>query len=501
MTHPTLITLAILITALLATPVPAAAQQPDTERAGKGGSADPVAATQADRVWSGAVTVAPGNNIRMVFKLVVGDDGGPVGLLSIPAQGVVDAEVIELKLVDGSVSFVLAFPGLAAEMRPRFDLEIDAKGSLAGTMTQAGMEFVASFESSSDEALDAAREASRPQTPKGPFAYRTEEVTVPVQTDKWDHTLAGTLTLPDAGEFGEGPYPTVIFITGSGAQDRDETIFEHKPFAVIADYFATHGIASLRCDDRGVFGSTGDPVNPTTHNFVDDARAQVGFLAGHDAVGPIGVIGHSEGGVVGPMIAADDDRVKFVVMLAGTGVPGNEVLVEQTAAILAASGYDDELVSKAKRIQTELLKRVKEGESIRDLRDLVGDQIRAMAPMELTPELLNPAVDAAIAQFEIPWMLAFIRLDPRDALRRVTQPVLVLSGDMDLQVLSWQNVPEIEKALADNPDVTVRVFEGLNHMFQRCEYGTVSEYNELTTTVEPEVLELVTEWVLERGGD
>lgn len=456
------------------------------------------ATADPDRVWGGVVSVSPGNEIGMEFRLIQDEAGASVGHLSIPAQGVNRIQVVKLAVSDDAIAFVLAMEGLPEQMRPSFDLTLTPDGSLEGTMTQSGMTFPAVFDLTDDETLQAQKDESRPQTPKPPFEYRTEDVTVPVQTEKWDHTLAGTLSLPNKEDFGEGPYPTLVFITGSGAQDRDETIFQHKPFAVLADHLARKGIASLRCDDRGVFGSTGDPINPTTLDFVDDARAQVKFLTTRQTTGPIGVIGHSEGGLIGPMLAADDDRVKFVVMLAGTGVPGDEILLEQTAAILLASDIAPDRVTEARAAQAELLSRVKAGEDIATLRDLIIKQIQFQTPVKLPDDVLGSAADGAIAQLSVPWMGTFLKIDPRDYLKRLTQPVLVLNGDKDLQVLSWQNIPEIEKALSENTDVTVRVFEGMNHLFQSCEFGTVGEYTQIKATIEPEVLELISTWILER---
>lgn len=475
-----------------------APREADEPQPGKQPVERPVApAADPERVWSGGVAVSPERTIGIVFRLSTGEDGQPVGLLSIPEQGLNDTPVSELAVAETGFAFVLALPSLPEAYRPSFELTLDEGGSLSGTMTQSGMTFPMTMSLSDEAALRAEREALRPQTPRPPFPYRTEEVTVPVATDAGAHTLAGTLTLPAVDSFGEGPYPTVVFITGSGAQDRDETIFEHKPFAVLADHLARHGIASLRCDDRGVFGSTGDPETPTTHDFVDDARAQVDFLLPRAEIGPIGLIGHSEGAVVGPMLAADDADVKFVVMLAGTGVPGAQVLIEQTAAILAASGLPPEQVAAAREAQTEVLTRYAAGEDPAQLHDLLVDQITNQTMVEFTDEQIEQAVAQAQAQLRSPWLRAFVTLDPCDALRKVTQPVLVLNGGMDLQVLNWQNVPEIEKALANNPGVTVRVFEGLNHLFQPSEVGTVAEYTTIKTTIAPEVLEVVTEWVLE----
>jgi len=315
------------------------------------------------------------------------------------------------------------------------------------------------------------------------------------------HTLAGTVTLPDAANFGDGPYPAVVFITGSGAQDRDETLFDHKPFAVIADHLAKRGIASLRCDDRGVFGSTGNPQTPNTLHFADDVRAQVAFLAARDDVDEIGLVGHSEGGLIAPIVAADSGDVDFLVLLAGTGVPGKEILIEQTAALLAAGGLPPAMIENAKGIQTELLESYAAGAEVEVLRELTAELIRAQSIVPVDDETMESLLGAALAPFESNWMRTFVTLDPREYLRRTTQPVLVLNGSKDLQVLVDQNIPEIKEALADNPDVTVTVFEDLNHLFQRAETGAIYEYATIQTTIEPEVLETIADWIADRTDD
>ncbi|MFG0307390.1 MAG: alpha/beta hydrolase family protein [Phycisphaerales bacterium JB040] len=450
--------------------------------------------------WTGGITLPTGQELGMELHLE-DFDGTPSLYFSVPAQGVNKFRLDAYTLEDGRLEFTVAFPGMPEAMYPSFDLGIGPDGTLAGTMTQSGMTFDATFEATTDEALAEAREAARPQTPKPPFPYRTEEVAVQVDGDEAGHTLAGTVTLPDAAEFGDGPYPAVVFITGSGAQDRDETLFDHKPFAVIADHLARRGIASLRCDDRGVFGSSGDPQTPTTLDFADDVRAQVAYLAARDDIDEIGLVGHSEGGLIAPIVAADSGDVDFAVLLAGTGVPGKEILIEQTAALLTAGGLPPAMVENAKGIQTELLEAYAAGAELESLRDKTAELIRAQSMVPIDDETMRTLVDGALAPFRSNWMRTFVTLDPRPYLAQVTQPVLVLNGSLDLQVLADQNIPEIREALADNPDVTVTVFENLNHLFQRATTGAISEYATITTTIEPEVLEAIADWIEARTDD
>ncbi|MEO0629588.1 MAG: alpha/beta hydrolase, partial [Planctomycetota bacterium] len=336
-----------------------------------------------------------------------------------------------------------------------------------------------------------------PQEPKPPFPYRTEDVEIETEMG---HTLAGTLTLPDPNAF-EPPYATGILITGSGPQDRDETILGHKPFAVLADHLARRGIASLRCDDRGFGESTGDFASATTLDFVDDAAAQVAFLTGRDGVGSIGLIGHSEGGLIAPFVAKDSSDVNWLVLLAGTGVPGREVIIEQSAAIQRASGADEALVLEQKAAMEALYNATLADDMVQagvSMRRLITVQMRmnGVEPNEQMTETMTAQQMRGLT--EQPWLRTFLELDPRPALREVTQPVLVLNGELDLQVLPDQNVPEIEKAMEHNSDVEVRVLPGLNHLFQPAETGSPSEYATIEITFDPGALEIVSGWVRRR---
>ena len=315
-------------------------------------------------------------------------------------------------------------------------------------------------------------------------------------------TLAGTLTLPK----GEGPFPAAILITGSGGQNRNEEIFQHKPFWVIADHLTRGGIAVLRVDDRGVGGSTaGDnPGQATSFDFAGDVGAGMDFLRAHARIAPdkIGLIGHSEGGIIAPLVARERDDVAFAVLLAGTGVRGDKLLLMQHAAIMRASDIDEETISAACAAQERLFATVLD--SALSPQELETRLTRAIQEEEefqkASAEDQAQGLKTALAQLTNPWMVTFIRHDPAAVLRKVRCPVLALNGELDLQVPFKANLDAIARALkaAQNPDFSTRAFPGLNHLYQHCETGLITEYGKIEETFSVEVLEVMRAWIGER---
>jgi len=343
----------------------------------------------------------------------------------------------------------------------------------------------------------------RPQTPKPPFPYYAEEVTV--KNEAQDQTLAGTLTKPK----GDGPFPAAVMITGSGSQDRDETILGHKPFLVIADYLARQGIAVLRLDDRWVGKSTGKRMDATSADFALDIESAVNYLKTRKDIDAqkIGVIGHSEGGLIGPMVAVNDPSVAFVVMLAGTGVPGGDIIIAQQEAINLASGVskkDVEQTTKATKAVMDMIIRGEPNEKIVNYLASVNLAENSKLPkkQQKTPDAIKADAKIQAAQFANAWMKYFVVHDPRPTLSRVKCPVLVMNGSKDLQVLPTQNVPEIEKALktGGNMHFKVVILPGLNHLFQPCKTGSPSEYDKIEITFSPDALKVVGDWIKEIVG-
>lgn len=366
--------------------------------------------------------------------------------------------------------------------------------TIIGTWTQGGQSFTLNLERGDKVVLN------RPQEPKPPYPYLEEEITY--RNEDGDATLAGTLTKPKTG----GPFTTVLLITGSGAQDRDEMIFGHKPFKVLADHLTRKGIAVLRVDDRGYGKSTGDIMNATTADFSGDVMAGVEYLKSREDVdkNSIGLIGHSEGGVIAPIVATETDDVAFIVMLAGTGLPGDELLTQQANDILKADSTIDEnelkYYSELHKMMLEVVKSDLGKEAAMIELKTAFSNWKTTLPPDIKAEVDSTAEVKWQASFEqalLPWMRYFIAYDPRPALRNVTCPVLALNGEKDIQVAADINLSEIEKALKEGGNTNYRIekLPSLNHIFQTCETGTVSEYGEIEETFSPIVMQIISEWI------
>jgi pimeloyl-ACP methyl ester carboxylesterase len=349
--------------------------------------------------------------------------------------------------------------------------------------------------------VEKAEEVRRPQHPKKPYPYREEEVTF--ENKKAGVKFAGTLTLPKS----KGPFPAVVLITGSGAQDRDETVFAHKPFLVLADHLTRKGIAVLRVDDRGVGGSTGNTMTSTTDDFAGDALAAVAFLKTHKEINPrqIGLAGHSEGGIVAPLAASRSADVAFIVLLAGTGLTGEEVLSLQGQAVLKAGGASEKDLALQRKVGKEAIAILKEEKDNDKARKRITERFAKIFE-NLSPEEKKAAekrkgeAEGQIKMMLTPWFRAFVVYDPRPALRKVRVPVLAINGEKDVQVTPKENLAAIEKALAEggNKDYTVKELPGLNHLFQTSKTGAVGEYGKIEETFAPAALNLISEWILKR---
>jgi pimeloyl-ACP methyl ester carboxylesterase len=437
--------------------------------------------------WEGAIQL-PTGELQVMVDLIPGEAGWK-GTIDIPLQGAKGLPLDKIT-VDGSHArfSIGGIPG-----NPTFDGKLE-NGALRGTFTQGQASLAFHL------GRDAVKPARRPQEPQPPFPYTAEEVAYQNGAIR----LAGTLTLPA----GDGPFPAVLLITGSGAQNRDEELLGHKPFLVLADHLSRAGIAVLRVDDRGVGGSTGGP-DATSADFAEDALAGVRFLKGlaRIAADRIGLLGHSEGGLIAPLAASRSADVAFVILLAGSGVPGFELLPAQVEALNRAAGMSADQAHKEgelTRAAVDLVRSEKDEAALRTkLTKLIQDHPDAVSPQDLAAV---GGLDAFVAQqmqfLASPWARFFLDYDPRPALRKVHVPVLAVNGELDRQVLVDQNLPAIEQALREgkNPDVTVRRMPGLNHLFQTAKTGSPAEYAQIEETMSPAVLDLVTHWILERFG-
>ncbi|MEM7227602.1 MAG: alpha/beta fold hydrolase [Planctomycetota bacterium] len=452
------------------------------------------------QVFTGVLNVQQVMELDMTILFGTTLSGRRVGHIDVPAQGIVEFPLINIVEHDGEITATFPAPA-PATITGRI---VENGSRFVGTFEQATMTIDVDFERAEDYTPTS---LSRPQKPEAPYPYETRDVVIE-HTD--GHRLAGTLTTPST----EGPWPIAIFISGSGPQDRDEALMGHQPFLVIADHLTRHGIATLRCDDRGVSESSGEFEGATSLDFASDVNAQVRWLQGEAASGAlhincdqIGLIGHSEGGLIAPIVACDVPELGFIVLLAGPGVTGKDILAVQSELLLAASGVEAnaaaELAASSQRLIAALLADdFSEDAWLATFRQLAEDN-----PMlaGLTDDATDDDVDAAAQNFletmNGPWMRYFLEFDPTTYLRGVSCPVFALNGTLDLQVWHDQNLPPIIDAVrAGGGDITARRYEGLNHLFQPATTGAVGEYAQIETTIDPLVLEDLVWWIYSVTG-
>ncbi|MFQ5743539.1 MAG: alpha/beta hydrolase family protein [Acidobacteriota bacterium] len=444
--------------------------------------------------WKGVMEL-PGMKMEFAVTFQRQVEGeGYAATIDIPAQGVSGLALVGVVYTDEQIGFTIqqAPPSGAV-----FTATVSEDGKTAtGELEQGGQKFPIHMERM--EKGEAAVGPELLQRPRPPYPYQQRQVSYSNPAD--GTRLAGTLTIPG----GQGPYPAVLLISGSGAQDRDETIFGHKPFLVLADHLSRHGIGVLRVDDRGVGGSSGSVAQSTSEDLAADVLAGVAFLGQQAGIDGrlIGLIGHSEGGIIAPMVAARSNDVAFIVLLAGTALPGRQIMPLQLAAIQRASGRSEENIRRQLEAQGKLLDRVIADEdeaSIRDaVRELVKIQLSTSPRGQATPpERIEELIAPQASQLMTPWFRYFLTNDPKVWLRQVRCPVLALGGSLDLQVPAADNLPEMKRVLtvAGNADVTVTELAGLNHLFQTAATGSPAEYSHIEETFSPEALDLITEWI------
>ncbi len=401
--------------------------------------------------WTGDLNVQ-GARLPLVFHL---DDANPT--LDSPAQG---AKGIPAKIARPAPdSICVSIPVIRAEFTGKYEND-----EITGIFSQSGMSFPLRL-------TPGEKTVQRPQTPRPPYPYSQEEVSFA----SGEAVLSGTLTLPEGCS---RRTPAVVMITGSGLQNRDEEIFDHKPFAVIADALARKGIASLRYDDRGFGKSTGNAAAATTEAFMQDALAGNALL--RQRFDKVGALGHSEGGTIALMMGADG-FTDFVVSLAGMSVSGRETLLDQNRRLLSEAGYAAPTVEE---YCTLLISAFDNDTSVDTKRQA------SSLPYELKRNL-----QAAMKQLQTPYMQHFLTLDIRERLGNVACPVLALNGTKDTQVACEENLAALKQGLPSNPGSRISASEGLNHLFQHCSTGNADEYSRIEETISPDVLDTITGWI------
>jgi alpha/beta superfamily hydrolase len=436
-------------------------------------------------VWAGSLNVGA-YSMRLQMTIRRDSAGALAGVMKSVDQGGVEAPAT-VEARGDTVSFAIP----------------DQKVRYFGVMNPAGDSITGMFSQGQSLPLTlvrsvAAAPARRPQDPEAPFPYETREVAFESAPGV---RLAGTIDIPK----GNGPFPTVVFVTGSGPQDRDEAGMGHRPFLVIADYLARHGIASLRYDDRGTAQSTGTFASSTTADFAVDAEAALRFLRGMPQLAStVGILGHSEGGLIGPMIAARSRDVGFLVLLAGPGVSDDSLSLLQIRALASATGTTTDRLDESLRVSRLMFDAVR---GARDSADAVARIAAAKGDaLSLIPAERRQAVslqmDQSTPRLINPWMRYFLKYDTRSALRQVHVPVLALGGSLDIQVPAKEDLAGISASLktAGNHDYSVMELPGLNHLFQTAKTGLPTEYASIDETIAPHVLELIGSWINQRFG-
>ena len=437
--------------------------------------------------WNGVLDV--GMQLRIAFNLSE-YEGNLIATMDSPDQGANGIPTDKTTFENGKLTIE------ANKMGINYSAQLNDDGTkIEGEFKQGGMTFPLNL---SREKVEK-KVLNRPQEPKD-FPYLQEEVKF--QNPKGEHHLAGTLTMPNDKKFDK----VVVLISGSGPQNRDEELLGHKPFLVLSDRMTRNGIAVLRYDDRGVAESTGDFQSATTRDFADDAAAAVAFLKTRkDMAGKqIGLMGHSEGGMIAPIVASENKLVDFIVLLAGPGIDIKELMMLQTDKIAEAEGTPKEVRAANAKTLSRVFDFMKENST------LDKDQIKPELLKILEEEYLtfsdaikedigdkDEFFDGQINSMTTDWFLYFMRFNPQDYLSKVKCPVLAVNGELDLQVTSKENLEGIRQCLkkANNKNVTIKEFKGLNHLFQKTETGAPSEYATLEETFNEEMMKFVADWM------
>lgn len=432
-------------------------------------------------VWNGVLDVM-GTQLTMVFYIHE-IDSGYTALFDSPDQGAMNIPFSSVEFADGTLNLTAGNIGAIYSGT----LEAD---SIAGTWNQGGQSLELNLFRNEVEK----RARIRPQEPERPYPYYEEDVTIENKKDSL--ILAGTLTLPEK----DGLFPVVILISGSGPQDRNEEVFGHKPFLVLSDYLTRQGIAVLRYDDRGTAESTGDFASSTSEDFANDVMSAIDYLKNREEIDQdqIGLIGHSEGGLIAPIVANRTNDVAFMVLLAGTGVPGKEISRMQARTLFNIEGpnreayhnFIDNSIEIASSNRDLTLKREELTQLYRNSEVILNSLLPEGTNVNA---FINQQVEGSLR----PWSLFFFNHDPADELRKITIPVLSLIGSNDVQVPPGMNHPLIRQALeeAGNTNFMIKELEGLNHLFQESETGSMMEYAEIEQTFSPLALDEITRWI------
>jgi fermentation-respiration switch protein FrsA (DUF1100 family) len=436
--------------------------------------------------WNGVLKVQ-GTQLRLVLNITK-TDNGISSTMDSPDQGAKGIPTTTTGFENSILKITIA------SAKIEYEGTLGQDNVIVGTFKQGGQSFPMNL---SKEKIEKEK-LIRPQEPIIPYSYYSEDITF--ENKKAGINLAGTLTLPNK----DGVFPVVILISGSGPQNRDEELLGHKPFLVLSDYLTKNGIAVLRYDDRGTALSKGDFKSATSVDFATDVESAIEYLKSRKEINKkkIGLIGHSEGGLIAPMVASKSKDVAFIVLLAGTGIQGDQLLLLQQRLIGKVSGVSDEDLQKTELTNRKAFDIVNKSTSLEQLKTYLTTYIKQ--EMKDNPSAEKPQgmtdddfVKMQVNQIANPWMLYFIKYNPTPALTKVKCPVLAINGEKDLQVPPKENLNAIKKALAKggNKKVTIKEVPNLNHLFQECKTGSPDEYATIEQTFSPTALTEILMWL------
>ncbi|MEC7746137.1 MAG: alpha/beta hydrolase [Candidatus Neomarinimicrobiota bacterium] len=421
-----------------------------------------------------------GAKLPLVFNVYQSPVGNLIGSMDSPVQGAYGISVKNVTITDANIVFNVSSIG------GKYEGIQTGPDQYEGDWTQGGKSFPLNI-----------APLKRPQEPKD-FFYKVEDITF--TNSKAGIKLAGTLTTPE----GDGPFPVVVLISGSGPQNRDEELMGHKPFLVLSDYITRNGIAVLGYDDRGVGDSEGDFSTATSFDFANDADAAVAYLKSNFDFSAIGLAGHSEGGVIAPIVANQSKDVDFIILMAGSSLTGKKILDLQGALILGQTEISREGLEVYIKTQSTMLQIAVEIENNEEALKILSVVSKAYGDLSEQDQQIigyNPETfEAALKALLSPWMRTFLTYDPRLILEQVTIPVLAINGEKDLQVPPKENLSEIKAALerGENTDHEIHELKNLNHLFQTCETGAIGEYGTIEETFNKEAMDLMTQWILKK---
>lgn len=427
-------------------------------------------------IWTGKLQVQ-GTSLRLVFTISK-TDSGYRSTLDSPDQGAKGIPVTSTSFENSILKLEISNAGIT------YEGTLNEENTFVGSFRQGGQSFPMVLTFGEEE------RSPRPQEPVIPYPYHSEEVKF--KNEEAGIELAGTLTLPRQS----GNFPVVILISGSGPQNRDQELAGHKPFLVLADFLTRNGIAVLRFDERGVGESTGVFSEATTYDFAADVQAAIDYLLGRAEIdkAKIGLIGHSEGGIVAPIVGERSKEVSFMVLMAGSALRGDQLLLLQKDKIERQMGINEALIAANQEIFDGAYKLILDQDIAQsNLKEKLSDYFTS----KYGPALPANQKEALVGQLSSPWMLEFVRLDPAEYLAKVTCPVLAINGSKDIQVPSAENLGRMKAVFeeSNNSDGSIKELEGLNHLFQECETGATSEYSTISQTISPLALNEILDWI------